>query len=508
MKNKTVIRVRRRSAGRTGWLRMIHPAWFATAGILLLAASAVLIFIFFKPGSTGFFTGREYRVNAADMYRQSKTRLKISIFPSENEEWSAGEAEYLAERMSEFRYISPLVASAEDAPPESDLTVYIGYSETAGESYLEAYRRLGSDGIEIGYSENSDGKITGVNILAFSEKRAHEGTVRFADYFLSENRLKTVFSKFSLSESGGDTLESFETLPLSESGYRLAVFSHPDSGTYTLRALGAIADAVDPDAILFNGGLCIGSDRDSVSSAWMDISSAVTGKSPEWGVNPTVEDVSLGDAFELTHDVLRSVVSGNGKEGTAGLLLSFESRRSVGGIILIGSDGKPAGIVYVISGDAENDPDGVCEIINRVSGVLEKAAGAKVGGAAILPSVPEDFASYLSSDHAVSGGVPLYSNIVQYVTPAADKLFDAATGAGIGTAVVFGGFNNVGVIGYGNASVALCGSIGFSNPGIGGQFALNNSRRGGILLSFDGNGVMSPSLLLASDYGMNQKNAG
>ena len=443
---------------------------------LALAASAVLARIF-RPESESYLKS-ERGITNEDLRSRTGGDVKLDFVYSERDTWGRGTADYLAGKMTGYDYIKTSVIRDEDysGGDGSGFAVFIGHTSQNSESYLDAYRRLGSDGLEISRTADANGETVSVTILAFTEKQAKRGADRFADYFLSANYIRKAFTRLYVSDVSGDRL-GFVSVETRSAGdvYDVLVVSQPDSDSHTAALLRAMKNYSDPGLVVVSGGISRAGNRDAIASVSTMIEEALGETLWTWSPcasDPTGAGADL--AFEIT-GAARNGVRAAGRDETAYTLFTD-------------ADGSPLGVFVNAGLDSLTSSDKVCERLSLLLAAVNRAADG-VPSAILLPALPASCVA--DAGFAVTAFDPdaelnLLGNWERFSDSRADAVYAAAKDGGVPVISFFAGYNNSGVIRIPDSgtTIALCGSLGFESPGVGGQFRLNNALRGGTLILF------------------------
>ena len=465
----------RNKTRRTGGKALAALIIILTA-VLAVAASAVLAGVF-RPESESYLKS-ERGITNEDLRSRTGGDVKLDFVYSERDEWGRETAEYLAGKMTGYDYIKTSVVgdSEYSGGDGSGFSVFIGHTSQNGESYLDAFRRLGSDGLEISRAADADGETVSVTILAFTEKQARRGADRFADYFLSVNYIRRVFTKLYISDVSGERL-GFATVETRSAGdvYDVLVVSQPDSDSHTAALLGAMKKHSDPGLVIVSGGISGAGNRDAIASVSTMIEEAL-GETP-WTWSPCASDPTGAGAdlaFEITA-AAKNAVRGAGRGETVYTLFTDEG-------------GVPLGVFVNAGLDSLTSPDKVADRLSALLSAVGRAADG-VPSAILLPALPE--ACVTDAGFAVTAFDPdaeinLLGNWERFADARADAVYNAAKDGGVSVISFFAGYNNSGVVRIPDSgtTIALCGSLGFESPGVGGQFRLSNALRGGAVILF------------------------
>ncbi len=444
--------------------------------VLAVAASAVLARVF-RPESESYLKN-DRGITNEDLRSRTGGDVRLDFVYSERDAWGRETAEYLAGKMDGYDYIQTSVFGDEEysGGAGTGFAVFIGHTSNSGESYLDAYRRLGSDGLEISRTAGDDGETVSVTILAFSENQARRGADRFAEYFLSANYIRRVFTKLYVSDVSGDRL-AFATVETRSAGdvYDVLVVSQPDSDSHTAALLGAMKKHSDPGLVIVSGGISGAGNRDAIASVSTMIEEVCGDTSWTW--SPAASDPT-GAGADLAYEITgasKNGVRSAGRDETVYTLFTDE-------------DGNPLGVFVNAGLDSLTSPDKVAQRLSTLLAAVGRAADG-VPSAIVLPALPEtcaEDAGFAVTAFDSDAELNLLGNWERFADSRADAVYTAAKDGGVSVISFFAGYNNSGVIRIPDSgtTIALCGSLGFESPGIGGQFRLNNALRGGTLILF------------------------
>lgn len=457
----------------------------------------------------------------------ARETLTVGVYYPEDDMWGSEQAEYLAEQMSQFDNIELMVIPvAADGTEKTDtysdfgLRISVGYTARQSETYFDAYSRLGGDGMEISRSDNSGGGSDGteIYITAFDGGRVRDGIDRFLRYFRSSGKLVRIDSKMYVTETGdtsgaaGGYYAIQMQLPEGSTRFKVLTLSEPDADEYSLRALKLLLEAETPSLVVFNGGLdCGASDRASLAAAWAQIAGVLDGAGVQWCINLGEND--SGEMRILECEVITEQPGCITPPGicTASVL------SSTGTIIINNSDGTEAGALFLVDcGDTRLYSSG-CDMITGMSELLVRSSGSTVsdGFVTISSCTLPQLADALNNTAADYPDIVAYTSFTAPGAEGSGDIFDASLAAGTtnficGSGTTSTGTASVPCVGVENGlTVGLCGSLGFDSPGLGGRFDLNNSLRGGILLTLEirraGYSVTDMKYLYAALLGANVK---
>ncbi len=333
------------------------------------------------------------------------------------------------------------------------LTVNLGITSLLDGTYLQNLSRLGGDGLEIKQSGNR------IDISSPSAARVREGVNAFLDsvsyvggYYISEELYLFDLRPTPETEYAPDIV--------SDSEIKVLTFSHIDSNSYTLRALEGIIAEIKPDLVVFNGGVDGGAKtRQELTAIWQGISEVLDKTSTPWCFTPG--ELS-GDIPRVTVCEVISSFPGCIKKITDGASYS---------VTVANTSGTVMASIYVA--DVYASADDLCELIERESELFARASSYKRSISAILPAVTKQLA-------ASAEGIPS-----EYVSSALSDVCDSLILAGADNFICAASAASPAIISCASGNIALNGSIGFDQLGIGGRFEYNHSLRGGSLLTLD-----------------------
>lgn len=357
------------------------------------------------------------------------------------------------------------------------LTVNLGITELIDGSYLQNLSRIGFDGLEIIRGGNR------IDILAASYLKVSEGVKFFLDafayrggYMISED-----LYRFDLRPS-----EETDYAPdiISDSSVNILTFSHIDSNTYTLRALEGIIAEKKPDLVVFNGGVEGGAkNRQELTALWQSVSDILAKTSTSWCFTPG--ELS-GNLPRVTVCEVISSFPGCIKKISGGASYS---------VTVSNSQGIVTASIYVA--DVYASSNELCDLIETETKLFARASDYKRTISAILPAPAKQIAT--SAEGIKS----------EYISSALSDVCDSLMLAGADTFICAADPTSPALINCSLGNVALCGSIGFDQIGIGGRFEYNHSLRGGVLLTLDfrraGYTEAAISYVYAADLGLTER---
>lgn len=357
------------------------------------------------------------------------------------------------------------------------LTVNLGLTGLLDGSYLQNLSRIGTEGLEI----IRDGDR--IDITAATYAKVKEGVVSFIDAleYLNGYEVSEELYRSELAPSEGT---AFEPDIITESSVKILTFSHVDANTYTLRALEGIIANEKPDLVVFNGGVEGGAKtRQELTALWESISDILAKTSTPWCFTPG----------ELSGNIPRITV--------CEVISSFPGciKRIADGASYSVTVANPQGIVTasIYVADVYASTDTLCDLIEAETKLYARASDYKRAISAILPAPAKQIAS--SADGIES----------KYISSALSDVCDSLVIAGADTFICAADTASPALISCSLGEVALCGSIGFDQLGIGGRFEYNHSLRGGVLLTLDcrraGYTESAISYVYAADLGLTER---
>ena len=441
---------------------------------------------------------------------------------SPDDDWGKTEAGFLCEELEKRFFIFAVsvtdeeyLASKDNQSDPADLTVKLGFfCADVNESYLESLSRIGENGVEV-TSEESDADTVSVNINAFCASSARQGSLRLLDYLRIENEKCSIADGFYILHSSGSGagLICLSADMNAESGKSdVLVVSYPDAEKVTLDALRLVMDddGTLPALVIFNGGLDCGcTDRAGLSSAWNTINGFLTSLGIKWGYTFSSADETLPRS--MINEVLTSY---------SGCVTRPDVNGRVGSTIALISDGDPIAAVTVADiADTKNkaDADAFCIAVKESTELIRRAKG-NVQFTSVVPGVFPIVSALFPGNSGKITGVNVNSSLPSYIMPCGSEIYDSLLDSGIRYFICSAGTCDTGVISFSSpvnnagsvsVSASLSGSVGFSTPGLGGKYELNNSLRGAVRVCFEqntsGNIGISQKYIFASDLGTNKK---
>ena len=355
------------------------------------------------------------------------------------------------------------------------LTVNLGITELLDGSYLQNLSRIGAEGLEI------TKKGTRIDISAASAGRVREGALAFIEAFsyLGGYNISEELFRFDLRPDTDYTPDI-----ISDSELKILTFSHIDSNSYTLRALEGIISEVKPHLVVFNGGVEGGAKtRQELTVIWQSVSAILTKTSTPWCFTPG--ELS-GDIPRVTVCEVISSFPGCIKKITDGAAYS---------LTVANTSGTVTASIYVA--DVYASANDLCDLIESETELYARASSHKRSISAILPAVTKQLASSAE-------GIP-----TEYISSALSDVCDSLILAGADNFICAADPASPALIDCAAGHIALSGSIGFDQLGIGGRFEYNHSLRGGCLLTIEhrraGYTEATLSYVYAAEFGLTER---
>lgn len=357
------------------------------------------------------------------------------------------------------------------------LTVNLGITELLDGTYLQNLARIGGEGLEITQSGNR------IDVSSPSAARVREGVNAFLDsvsyiggYHISEELFLFDLRPSAETEYAPDIISDGEV--------KVLTFSHIDSNSYTLRALEGIIAEIKPNLVVFCGGVEGGAkNRQELTAVWQNISDILEKASIPWCFTPG--ELS-GDIPRVTACEVISSFPGCIKKITDGASYS---------ITVANSSGTVTASIYVA--DVYARANDLCDLIDSETKLFERASSYKRSVSAIIPAVTKQLA-------ASAEGIP-----TEYVSSALSDVCDSLILAGADNFICAADPVSPSLINCSAGNIALSGSIGFDQLGIGGRFEYNHSLRGGSLLTIEhrraGYTEAALSYVYAADFGLTER---
>ena len=469
--------------------------------LLVIATAAAILLIF---GGIAVPVMEEKLGETAEKLIVKHGRIFIPVIYSPLDEWGKETADSFAGRLSGTENLTVAVVTdseftdpgREKYPGELNsvsgektdeggycLAVSIGHTLISDGTFLDDCFRLGFDGYSI-FHRSADGKLPDtVFISAVASEPANEAAGKFADYFLSANSFTRLFGRLFLNRAGRDIPEKPVMSSFSGSFSGVLTVSKPSASADSLDSFRRMLDASAPTAVIFNGGLdCGKSDAEGISGSWAGIAALLR----ERGIIAFCMFSHADSETKLPQSELKKIISAQLGEG---VFLADDS-----GWILFSSDGeKPDAAVLLCGGTGADLP---------FYSLICRDAGEKIPAFAVFPGVTEEiFASPVGVTADANYVFGIYEKPDKYLSSDYNELFLSVLEAGF-PAVFYAGNNNAGVfdaeLGGAAGRIGFCGSVDRDSYGLGGRLALNNSLRGGILLTADGSSFI-PAFLRAAD---------
>lgn len=355
------------------------------------------------------------------------------------------------------------------------LTVNLGITELLDGTYLQNLSRIGAEGLEITQSG------TRIDISAASAGRVREGALAFIEAF-------SYLGGYNISEElfRFDLRPETEYAPdiVSDGEVKVLTFSHIDSNSYTLRALEGIVAEVKPNLVVFNGGVEGGAKtRQELTAIWQSISDILAKTSTSWCFTPG--ELS-GNIPRVTVCEVISSFPGCIKKLTDGAAYS---------LTVANTSGIVTASIYVA--DVYASANDLCDLIESETELYARASSHKRSISAILPAATKQLASSAE-------GIP-----TEYISSALSDVCDSLILAGADNFICAADPASPALIDCAAGHIALSGSIGFDQLGIGGRFEYNHSLRGGSLLTIEyrraGYTEATLSYVYAAEFGLTER---
>ncbi|MBQ3227062.1 MAG: hypothetical protein IJB43_00625 [Clostridia bacterium] len=379
--------------------------------------------------------------------------------------------------ISDKEYLALDKATLELYNAEPTLTVNLGITELLDGSYLQNLSRIGAEGLEI------TRKGTRIDISAASAGRVREGALAFIEAFsyLGGYNISEELFRFDLRP---ETDTDYAPDIISDSELKILTFSHIDSNSYTLRALEGIIAEVKPNLVVFNGGVEGGAKtRQELTAIWQSVSAVLTKTSTPWCFTPG--ELS-GDIPRVTVCEVISSFPGCIKKITDGAAYS---------LTVANTSGTVTASIYVA--DVYASANDLCDLIDKETELYARASSHKRSISAILPAVTKQLASSAE-------GIP-----TEYISSALSDICDSLILAGADNFICAADPASPALIDCAVGHIALSGSIGFDQLGIGGRFEYNHSLRGGCLLTIEhrraGYTEATLSYVYAAEFGLTER---
>ncbi len=450
--------------------------------------------------------------------RKERDRVTVGIVYSEYDEWAPAECERLGEKIgAEYDIITEIMSDGSlSALSEGvyDLVISVGHTSMCGESYLSCYMRLGSLGYEIGHTEDASGRTVSVDIIAFGAETARTAVDRFASYFLQSSRLLRAADRLYVSvvQTEDASLPVIMRTDVGD-GIGILTVTKPGADTNSLAALDALIADSSPDLVVFCGGLDCGcSGRSELATAWAEISALLNWRGVRFCCVFALEDRTSAVPEEVIYEVISSCQGFVENSAALSDRGRGDGRQAGGRTCLTFTDpgGTPVYSLYMI--DAAGF-DGAAEVretsdwMLSVSRAIERTTGRTVPSSLICPGITLSAAASLPpfSGDEIRDGVTVNEAVDPYLLSFSDLLGETLSAVRVSGLVCTAGNTNTGVAArdstlFGDApgdarpvSLGLTGSLGFNSFGLGGRFELNNSLRGGVVISA-GAGGDEPSM--------------
>ena len=357
------------------------------------------------------------------------------------------------------------------------LTVNIGITGLLNGSYLQNLSRIGHDGLEILQSG------TRIDISAASLSRVRDGVNAFIDAFTYAGGY-VISEDLYISDLRPSPETDFAPDIIADDEVKVITFSYIDSNSYTLRALEGIVAETKPDLVIFNGGVEGGSKtRGELTALWQSISDILAKTSTPWCFTPgqisgNIPRVTLCEVISSFPGCIKKIADG-----------------AAYSVTIANPQGIVTASIYVA--DIFNGSNAVCDLIEEENKLFTRASTYTRSVIAILPAIGKQIAS--SAEGMDSA----------YISAALSDVCDSLILAGADSFICAANPASPAVIDCTIGQVALSGSLGFDQLGIGGRFEYNHSLRGGALLTLDfrraGYTESALSYIYAADFGLTER---
>ncbi len=424
-----------------------------------------------------------------------------------------------------------------DSEKVSRHEIRIGHTNRSGDDYLTSVSALGSNGYAI-IIANGDN----INITAFSAEGASAASKYFVNSYVGEYRRgKLIFSNkmnFSyVSKTGtepGTTLrDSKITLNFSKYGrFKILILSDADTNPATLEAISAIAEKEKPGLVIFAGDVSSGlTTRAELEAHLKTLTATLEEKKIPWTVCFGEQDIDGGLTASAQMEVYSSFkycvaksdfVSGGavsafipifayrkGLDDSTGADAPIFGVWTMGQTPMLSMTGNGAATDSVLSEHRETGTDYGYVSPSHVAWFSESDALLDREAGGVMPSImvthtPLPEMKIIAEN---PGKTELMGNVGELVSssPINSGLFSAVMNAGGVSGIYFGHDHLNSFYGkYCGVEMGYCASIGYDGYGLGGNFEINNSLRGGRIIeltqSDDGNINTLTRMVYASDY--------
>ncbi len=416
--------------------------------------------------NTGFGASFDDEMPDIDAVANPKLFPHLVIVYPEAEIWGKEAATHIETRLHSLFHAHFVILSDSEylALDEDTLALYnaeptmmlnLGISRLLEDSYLEVRSRLGADGLEILRTGNR------IDITSASYTRVNEGASAFIDAFGYDGGYNISESLY-MSDARPSAETEFAPDFISDSSLNILTFSYVDSSSYTLRAIEGMVAHVNPDLVVFNGGVDgEASTRHELSQLWQEISAILKKTDTPWCFTPgtltgTLPRITVCEVISSFDGCIRPI-DGNEAASYA--------------ITVANSEGIVTASIYV--GDTFDTCAALCEMIESDAVLYAHASSYDRSVTAILPALSKQI--YASAEDIPSG----------HLSENLSDLCDSLAKVGADTFICAADPARPSIIKYSGGDLALCGSVGFGSHGLGGRFDYNHSIRGGVLLTFD-----------------------
>ena len=358
---------------------------------------------------------------------------------------------------AEISLVSPSEVSKDPC-----LTLYFGSSVTSPAHRFKLYSQIGTDGYSITLlSPNT----------AVAEFLSESGAKAAADALVgcvTPDKIPAISENAkSLTVYCGEGADLQHTLTAADAEFSAICVSAPNVDSHSVNALTLLLDESKADLVIFNGDLdCGAANRSELADAWETINEILKTRKIQF-------IYALSKAESLPEVMLCEVIS------------SMDSCVGGGGVYTVcRENGEPLTAIIAASNVSAKNAE-IASAINAVSPFWKNTTGKKFSLLAVFPDAPEGLS--LTAATLCARGT-----LVSDTDADTAKLLNAALLSGADHLICGGAKNSYGVAeklidslpdGYSEPltpRMALCGSIGYREEGLGGRFELHNSLRGGV----------------------------
>lgn len=424
------------------------------AALLVLAILAAVLLIFVGKSDGG----------SEDMPAAADPVPIVQVITSENYLSIANEVllPLLEEKIGTSAEISLVLP--DKASEGCALSLTFGNNATTPAQCFALHSEVGIDGYMINILDN-----TSATADFLSDEGARNAALALAACVVAGDTPSISNSGEAVSVSRGKGAELHRTVKVGSQSCSVLCVSAPDTDTNTMNALSSLIDASGADILVFNGDLdCGAKNRAELSAAWESINAILEQKAVSF-------IYTLSNEESLPHTMISEVVS--------------SMDRCIGGgcgvYTVCRDDGEPLTSIITASHNSSDAADGVVAAVDELIPFWKNTTGKKFPLLAVFPDAPSDLYNTAASLSASGTLVPCTDTET-------NAILKAAFSAEADHIILGGSKNSRGVAPklldklpeeYTSAlspMLALCGSIGFLQEGLGGRFELNHSLRGGV----------------------------